>query len=116
MIKSQFWEFLINSSYFLYTFKSRCTNWFQVRVLRRHNKFQIAGKPYKNQTRIAIIALWPRPAILKSVLRLIDFFIEEKELADDNNEATFLRPVIETAMLDKGLLYKPLAKANKNDC
>ena len=45
-----------------------------------------------------------------------DFFIEEKELADDNNKATFSRPVIETAMLDKGLLYKPLAKANKNDC
>jgi hypothetical protein len=33
--------------------------------------------PYKDQTRIAIIALWPRPAILKSVLRLIDFFIDE---------------------------------------
>lgn len=77
MIKSQFWEFVISSSYFLYTFKSRCINWFKVRVLRRHNKYEVAGKPYIDQTRIAIIALWPRPAILKSVLRLIDFFIEE---------------------------------------
>jgi hypothetical protein len=77
VIKSQFWEFLINSSYFVYTFKSRCTNWFKVRVLRRHDRYELAGKPYEEQTRIAIIALWPRPAILKSVLRLIDFFIKE---------------------------------------
>ena len=44
-----------------------------------------------------------------------DFFIEEKELADNNDEATSLRPVIGLAMLNKGLLYKTLAKANKND-
>lgn len=77
MIASQLRELFINGSYFLFTLKSRCINWFKVRVLRLHNKIKILGSPYKNQTRVAVIALWPRPAILKSVLRLIDFFIEE---------------------------------------
>lgn len=78
MITSQLRELFINSSYFLYTFKSRCTNWFKVRVLHEHNKIEILGSPYQGQTRIAIIALWARPAILYSVLRLIDFLIDEK--------------------------------------
>ena len=77
MIASQLRELFINGSYFLYTFKSRSTNWFKVRILHQHNRIEILGSPYKSQTRIAIIALWARPAILKSVLRLIDFLIDE---------------------------------------
>jgi hypothetical protein len=77
VIASQLRELFINSSYFFYTFKSRCTNWFKVRLLREHNRIEILGSPYQGQARIAIIALWARPAILNSVLRLIDFLIVE---------------------------------------
>ena len=77
MITTQLRELFINGSYFLYTFKSRCINWFKVRVLGLHKRIEILGSPFKNQTRVAVIALWPRPAILKSVLRLVDFLISE---------------------------------------
>lgn len=48
-----------------------------MRVLGLHKRIEILGSPFKNQTRVAVIALWPRPAILKSVLRLVDFLISE---------------------------------------
>ena len=45
-----------------------------------------------------------------------NFFIEEKELADSSNEVSLLRPVIDHVMMDRGLIYKSLARTNKNDC
>jgi len=77
LFKNLMKEFYINGTYFVHTFKSRVVNWIKVRILGLHNRLEIVQETYSNQSQIAIVALWPRPAVLPSVLRLISILSSE---------------------------------------
>jgi hypothetical protein len=61
----------------MYTIKSRVVTWFKIRVFQQHNHMEHLQETYSNQDKVAIIALWPRPAVLPSVLRLISILSNE---------------------------------------
>jgi len=67
---------LAASTYFVFTIKLRITVYLKIRILGQHKKFHIhKNSERKDSPNVAIVALYPRKAILISALRLIDQLI-----------------------------------------
>ena len=68
---------IAQSTFFIATIRVRMGTFFDYRITKNFSKFKVVKKLEKLSTSgLAIIALYPRPGILKSVNRLIDSLID----------------------------------------
>jgi hypothetical protein len=68
-------------TFFIYSLRQRVSDRIQIGILKRHDEYELIKTCQINSPqKVAIIALFPRPSILQSTIRLIDWFLKNNYL------------------------------------
>ncbi len=72
LLKKLLRKYIAGITFFVYSYPQRIKSFYRNRISRLSHKINVIGEEVLNETRIAIIAIYPRKETLKSTLRLLN--------------------------------------------